>query len=144
MVNGSLPIAVVPEPMVTSSTLKIQSYSIDLNINDVWEEKCETPLTMGCIVANKTFVNEHKTVIDSFLEEYKASIAFIDDKNNLDTSAEYVVEAGVMNAVPAAKKALTNLSGAIKYIDDKDMKSALTAFYKAVGVSGPKKDAFYY
>lgn len=142
--NGSLPIAVVPEPMVTSSTLKNSSYSIDINISDVWEENCDTPLTMGCIVASKTFVDEHKSVIKSFLDEYQASIQFIDDKNNLDTAAEYVVESGVMNAAPAAKKALTNLNGAIKYIDGKEMKDALDAFYKAVGASAPKKDAFYF
>lgn len=142
--NGSLPIAIVPEPMVTASTLKNQSYSIDLNISDVWEANCDTPLTMGCIVASKTFVDEHKSVIENFLDEYKASIQFIDDKNNIDASADYVVKAGVMDKAPAAKKALTNLSGAIKYIDGNEMKEALKAFYKAVGVSEPKKDAFYY
>ncbi len=142
--NGSIPIAVVPEPMVTSSTLKNSSYSIDINISDVWAASCDTPLTMGCIVASKTFVDEHKTVVESFLKDYKASIQFMDDKNNIDTAAEYVVETGVMNAAPAAKKALTNLNGAIKYIDGKEMKEALNAFYKAVGASAPKKDAFYY
>ena len=142
--NGSLPIAVVPEPMVTSSTLKNTSYSVDVNISDVWAANCDTPLTMGCIVASKTFVDEHKSVVKSFLAEYKESIQFIDDKNNIDTAAKYVVETGVMNAEPAAKKALTNLTGAIRYIDGKDMKDALEAFYKAVGVSSPKKDAFYY
>jgi len=142
--NGSLPIAVVPEPMVTSSTLKNASYSVDINISDVWAANCDTPLTMGCIVASKTFVDEHKSVINNFLDEYKASIQFIDNKDNLDTAAEYVVETGVMNAAPAAKKALTNLSGAIKYIDGNEMKEALEAFYKAVGVAEPKKDAFYY
>jgi NitT/TauT family transport system substrate-binding protein len=142
--NGDLPIAVVPEPIVTSSTAQNSSYSIDINISDVWYDWCDTPLTMGCIVASKTFVDEHKSVIENFLDEYKESIKFIDSKENIDTAAEYVVEAGVMNAAPAAKKALTNLNGAIKYIDGKDMKEALGAFYKAIGASAPKKDAFYY
>lgn len=142
--EGKIPIAAVPEPMVTSALLQNKTYSVDINISDVWEEKSDTPLTMGCIVASKTFVNEHKTVVQNFLKEYEASIEFIDDKNNLDTAAEYVVEAGIMQAVPAAKKALTNLGGAIKYIDGKEMKEALIAFYKAVGISLPKNDAFYY
>ena len=151
VVAGNVPIAVVPEPIVTSSILAITkngnasiSYSIDINLNTVWSQYCKTALTMGCVVASKTFVNEHKTVINNFLNEYKASIEFISNSQNLDTAAEYVVETGVMGAAPAAKKALTNLSGSIVYIDGTDMKTALEAFCKAIGISTPKNNSFYY
>ena len=124
VVAGNVPIAVVPEPIVTSSLLTINknanpniSYSVDINLNTVWNQYCTTELTMGCVVANNTFVSEHKTVINQFLDEYKASIDFISKTENLDTAAEYVVETGVMAATPAAKNALTNLSGSIVYID---------------------------
>lgn len=151
VVAGNVPIAVVPEPIVTSSLLTIAknananiSYSVDVNLNNVWNQYCKTELTMGCVVASKTFVSEHKTVIDKFLLEYKNSIDFISNSANIDTAAEYVVETGVMGAVPAAKKALTNLNGSIVYIDGADMKAALTAFYKAIGISAPKNNNFYY
>ena len=49
-----------------------------------------------------------------------------------------------MAATPAAKNALTNLSGSIVYIDGKDMKVALEAFYKAIGISSAKNNSFYY
>ena len=151
VVAGNIPIAVVPEPIVTSSLLSIAknananiSYSVDINLNTVWSQYCQTELTMGCVVASKSFVNEHKTVIDNFLVEYKNSIDFISNSENIDTAADYVVETGVMGAVPAAKKALANLSGSIVYIDGADMKEALVAFYKAIGISAPKSNAFYY
>ncbi len=151
VVAGNVPIAVVPEPIVTSSLLTIAknananiSYSVDINLNTVWSQHCQTELTMGCVVASKTFVSEHKTVIDNFLTEYKNSINFISNSENIDTAAEYVVETGVMGAVPAAKKALTNLNGSIVYIDGKDMKAALQAFYKAIDIPAPKNNAFYY
>ncbi len=151
VVAGNIPIAVVPEPIVTSSLLTINknanpniSYSVDINLNTVWNEYCSTELTMGCVVANKTFVSEHKTVINQFLDEYKDSIDFISKTENLDTAAEYVVETGVMAAIPAAKKALLNLNGSIVYIDGKDMKTALEAFYKAIGISSAKNNSFYY
>ena len=151
VVAGNVPIAVVPEPIVTSSLLTINknanpniSYSVDINLNTVWNQYCTTELTMGCVVANNTFVSEHKTVINQFLDEYKASIDFISKTENLDTAAEYVVETGVMAATPAAKNALTNLSGSIVYIDGKDMKVALEAFYKAIGISSAKNNSFYY
>lgn len=151
VVAGNLPIAVVPEPIVTSSLLTISknanpniSYSVDINLNTVWSEHSTTELPMGCVVASKSFVNEHKTVIDEFLIEYKKSVDFISSAENLDTSAEYVVETGVMAAAPAAKKALTNLNGSIVYIDGSEMKAALEAFYKALGISSPKNNSFYY
>lgn len=151
VVAGNVPIAVVPEPIITSSLLTINknanpniSYSVDINLNTVWNQYCTTELTMGCVVANKAFVSEHKTVINQFLDEYKASIDFISKTENLDTAAEYVVETGVMAATPAAKNALTNLSGSIVYIDGKDMKVALEAFYKAIGISSAKNNSFYY
>ena len=150
LIAGKLDLAVVPEPIVTSSILKIKSngdtsieYSVDLNLNDVWNSECENALTMGCIVANKSFVNEHKSLISSFLNEYKASIEFVNDSENLETAADYIVKTGVMQAAPAAKSALKNLNGSIAYIDGQKMKQALKDFYSAIGITSPE-DAFYY
>ena len=148
IIAGTVPIAAVPEPIVTSSMLEIKkagkpAYSVDLNLNTVWEEECDTPLTMGCIVSTNKFVTKYKRSVDAFLDEYKASIAFIGNPDNLESAAEYVVETGVMGAAPAAKSALTNLGSAISYIDGDEMKKALEAFYKIIGISAPKA-SFYY
>lgn len=148
IVAGSVSIALAPEPIVTSSMLqrKQQSkpeYSIDLNMNDVWNEECDTELTMGCIVANKKFTTDHKELINEFLSEYEASIEFISNPENLDTAANYVVESEILGAIPAAKSALQNLGSAISYIDGEQMQSALENFYRVIGISLPK-DAFYY
>lgn len=142
--DGLVDIVVVPEPILTSSTLGSAEYSVDLKLNDVWDAKCETELTMGCVVSTTNFVNKNKAAIKAFLNEYKASIEFINNPENLETAANYVVKTGVMGAVPAAKSALKNLSGAIAYIDGKDMKAALVAFYKAIGIAEPTKNTFYY
>ena len=146
MKDGLVDIAVVPEPILTNATLNnTHNYSVDLKINDVWNAKCTTELTMGCVVASSTFVSEHKSVINAFLKEYKQSIDYINNNENLETAANYVVETGVMGAVPAAKSALKNLNGAIVYIDGTDMQNALSAFYTALGLPEPsRKDTFYY
>ncbi len=136
-------IAVAPEPIVTAVTSAKQIYSVALNLNDVWNELSDTPLTMGCAVSTKTFVSENKKAVDEFLTEYKASIEFVDAAENLEAAATYVVEAGVMAAAPAAKKALNNLRGSIAYIDGEDMKAALIGFYEAIGITLPN-DEFYY
>jgi len=154
MINGSVDIALVPEPVATAAPLKIStmnkdySYSVAINITDAWATVSDSPVAMGCILANKKFVSEHKSVVDRFLEEYKASINYIADPKNIDTSAQYIVDAGVLDAVGAAKKSLTNLGSAIAYSDGDEMKTTLVAFYTAIGASmtggALPDDEFYY
>jgi len=150
LVAGNIDIAVVPEPIITSSLLTINknnnpdiSYTVDLPLSGVWAENFGAELTMGCIIASDSFVDAHPKLTKSFLEEYKSSINFVGNKANIDSAAEYVVEAGVMAAAPAAKKALGNLGNAISYMDGQNMKTALEAFYGAIGLALPD-DEFYF
>ena len=147
---GKLPIAAMPEPIITSTLLAIQkagntdiAYSVDLNVADAWAEGEDTPITMGCVIAKTEIVNSNKDAIDSFLDDYKASINFVGNSENLETASNYIVESGIMAAAPAAKKALGNLGDAIAYIDGADMKSALISFYQAIGIPVPSDDFFY-
>ncbi len=150
VVAGSLPIAVMPEPIVTSSLLAIKknanediAYTVDIDLADAWAEICDTPVTMGCIVANAEFAENNKEAIDAFLNEYKASIDFVGNIANLEDASAYIVEAGIMAAAPAAKTALSNLGDAISYIDGAEMKSALTAFFDATNTTLPHDDFYY-
>lgn len=140
---GNVDIAIAPEPIVTSSLLQNKNYSIDLDLGDEWAKYSSHGITMGCIVANKTFVSKNKNLTAKFLNEYKASIEYIGDNANVDNSAKYVKESGIMAAEPAAKKALTNLGDSITYIDGSAMKTALEAFYTAIGVNLPDADFYY-
>ncbi len=146
VIAGELPYAVIPEPIVTAATLNNKSYSIDVDLANEWAKipsLADTPVTMGCIVANKEFIEANASVIESFLAEYEASVSYIGNAENLENAANFVAEAKIMDAAPAAKKALANLGEAISYIDGKDMKSALEAFYTAIGMALPG-DEFYY
>ena len=78
------------------------------------------------------------------------TIEFIGDSANIETSAQYIVDAGIMAAAPAAKTALSNLNkgGYIAYLDGDDMRAALEKVYNAFGMNliGGKlpDDGFYY
>lgn len=154
LIAGNIDIALVPEPVATAAPLKIASqnkdftYTVAINLTDAWSEISDSPVAMGCIVANKNFVTEHKGLVDAFLEEYKQSIEYVANSANLDSSAAFVVEAGVLDALPAAKKSLTNLGSAVAYRDGAEMKSTLVDFYNAIGLNliGGKLpgDEFYY
>ena len=150
-IAGNLPNAVMPEPLITSTLLKINStasddsgkWAVKINLANEWEKISDTPVTMGCILAGGDFAKANKDAIDAFLAEYKASVEFIGNSANSDSAAEYVVETGVMAAAPAAKMALKNLGSAISYIDGKDMKTALISFYQAIGIALPADDFYY-
>lgn len=154
MIAGKIDIALVPEPVATAAPIKIASqnkdfnYSVAIDLTTAWAEISNSPVAMGCIVANKNFVSENNEKINSFLSEYEASISYISTSENLDLSAEYIVDAGVLDAAPAAKKSLTNLGSAISYIDGAEMKIILTDFYNAIGLNmiGGKlpNDEYYY
>ena len=145
-IAGALPYAVIPEPIITSVMLQNKDYKVAVDLADEWAKipaLSNTPVAMGCIVTTKDFIDENKASLDSFLAEYKTSIEFVSNKENLETAAEYVAEAKIMAAAPAAKKALANLGDAIAYIDGADMKTTLNTFYQAIGMPAPK-DEFYY
>ena len=154
LVTGQIDIALVPEPVATAVPLKIASqgkdytYNVAISITDAWSEISSSPVAMGCVVANNTFIENNKDRLNDFLAEYKASINFIADSANRDIAAQYIVDAGVLDAVPAAKKSLANLGSAISYIDGAEMKAVLNDFYTAIGVNliGGKlpDEKFYY
>lgn len=141
-------IVIAPEPIVTSALMTISNYSVKLDLGDVWDAKFDTPVAMGCIVARKDFVEEHKSLVKNFLNEYEASIEFMSNTANLEAAAGYAVDATIMAAAPAAKKAITNLGDAISYLDGKDMKNSLIKTYEVFGnsVIGGRlpDDDFYY
>ena len=146
--TGKADIVIAPEPIVTNALMMNTGYSVKLDLGDVWDAKFDTPVAMGCIVARKDFVDAHKSLVKNFLNEYEDSIEFMSNSENLDIAAGYAVDATIMAAAPAAKKAISNLGDAISYLDGKDMKNALVKTYEVFGnaVIGGKlpEDDFYY
>lgn len=148
IVAGSVPIAFAPEPIVSASAFARSNsnkapYSVDISCDTVWNEYCEGSLAMGCIVASETFVKNHPQVIEAFLKDYKASIEYVSNSENIDSASEYVVNAGILPNPKVAKSAITNLGNSIAYVDGSNMKTMLEAFYKELGLA-PKNNFFYY
>lgn len=140
---GTAPIVVLPEPKVTAALMGATGYKVALNLSTEWDKASDTPLTMGCIVVRNEFLKANKSTVDKFLEEYKASIEFVNDPANKEASAQMIVDEGVLPKLPIATRALTNLYGSIAYLDGADMKSALKAFYDAIGLAQPSDDFYY-
>ena len=155
--DGAPAIVVAPEPIITAASIALKNddgndneYSVDIDLGAVWKDKFDSDITMGCIVATKEVIKNHKALVDNFLNEYKSSIEYIGSSENLDASASLIADAGIMAAAPAAKIALSNLNrgGYIAYLDGEDMRSSLEKVFGAFGMQliGGKlpDDNFYY
>ena len=154
MIAGAVDIALVPEPVATAAPIKVASmnkdysYSVALDLAEVFSEISDSPIAMGCIVGRGNFVNDHKSVVDAFLAEYKSSVEFVANAENRDAAAEYIVEAGVLDAAQPAKKSLANLGASVAYKDGNEMKNILVDFYSTInksliGGKLPDEDFYY-
>ena len=140
-------IAMLPEPKATVVTKAITTVRYALDITAEWDKISSTKVTQGCVVATKDFATGHKAALDAFLQEYKASVEFINTAD--DAAAEAVVEAGIIGKTPVAKIAIPK-SNLVCYEGEK-MKGTLSAMLqvlydldtKSVGGAMPGDDFYY-
>ena len=142
-------LAVLPQPVLTVAMSKNQNLTVALDLTAEWKNAVGSDsLVQGCIVVRNEFLEAHPNEVVKFLEEYKASIDFV-NQNPTETS-EMVVALGIYTgAAPVAAKAIPSCN--IVYIDGAQMKTALSAFletmhgFKAASVGGElPADDFYF
>ena len=133
----------LPEPKVTAllSQQGDKTFTIALDLTAAWANVSEEPVVQGCMIVSKDFAAEHGALIASFLSEYEASINWMKDPANLETAAQYAVDAGVLNAVPVAKKAIPRCN--LSFLSGNAMASAANAFFTALGLAAQQNDAYY-
>ncbi len=134
VVSGQVDIAVLPEPMVTiamtASALSSDSSrhlinSIDLTAE--WEKIYgENTLAQGCIVVRTEWAEKHPKELEEFLSSYESSISFTND--NPKEASEMIESLGIFaGKALIAEMAIPKCN--IKYIDGKEMASALDKFF---------------
>ena len=123
-----------------------ENIKIALSLTDEWEKVCDTPLITGVTVAQKSVIEENTAAFDDFLDEYQASVDFVNE--NTDEAAELIGGYDIVKA-PVAKKALPYCN--ITLLRGEDMRSAVSGYWnvlfeadpKAVGGTLPDDGAFY-
>lgn len=150
LASGLVDYAVLPEPMVTIARSKAAQSGVSLSADPLdltaeWDKYFTAgSLVQGCIVARKSFVEEHPDEIEKFLEEYEASINFaIQDPAS---TAQMIADANIFAQAPVAQKALPKCN--LCFISGAQMKAAMTAFLeamplKSVGGALPADDFYY-
>ncbi len=140
-------VVMLPEPKATVVTKAMTNVSYALDMTTEWDKVADSKLTQGCIVATKSFAQEHKQALDAFLGEYKLSVEFINKAD--DSAAQAVVDAGIIGKAPVAKIAIPK-SNLVCY-EGNEMKTALSGTLSVLHGLNPASvggklpgDDFYY
>lgn len=146
--SGKADYALLPQPFVTSTLLANQELSIAVDLTKAWEEVTEgAVLPMGAVIVNKAFAEENPDVVAKFMEEYKASVDFV---NAQPQEAGLLIEKhGILPKAALATKAIPNCN--ITLLTAQESKDDLMKFYEILKASNPKsiggqlpEDAFFY
>ncbi len=131
--SGEVQYAMLPEPHVTTTLSKNSSLRAAINLTSEWDTVSEGDAVQGCLVVSKKVIDEHKGVLDAFLNEYKASVDFVNQ--NVSEAATMIAEIGIVGAAAVAEKAIPRCN--IVYIDGDEMVSSLTDFYTVLFQANP-------
>ena len=147
---GQADLALLPQPFVTSVLTQNENARAALDLTQLWEDAAqgESVLTMGCLLVQKSFAQEHPQALATFLKEYQESVDYVTDENNLDEVSTLIEEQGIITKA-VAQKALPQCN--IVFETGDQMKTDLTTYYQvlfdadptSVGGSMPADDFYY-
>ncbi len=151
MVSGDAEIGMLPVPNATTVLMQSEA-RIAINVTEEWEKAAalngdDGALYQGCIIINPDFIEAHPDAVEEFLEEYAASVKFINE--NAETASTYIEKFGIIPKSAIAKAAIPNAN--IVCITGDEMASGLMGFFevlygsnpKSVGGKLPAEDIFY-
>ena len=144
---GEKVIAIAPQPVATTITVKDAAAKTVLDLNTEWEKVSDTKLVMGCIVARSEYADKNPQVIKAFMKDYEDSVKAV--SSDPDTAAELCAKYGLVAAAAGAPPALPYCN--IVFESGKEMKTDLSAYLSflyeknAASVGGKlPDDSFYY
>ena len=131
---GEVVIGMLPEPNVTAALSGNPDLRIALNLTEEWDKVADSALIQGCIVVNREFAAQYPQAVETFLEEYRASVDFVNE-NPADASV-MIESAGIVPKAAVAQKALPNCN--ICLITGEEMKTAVKQMLEILYNANPK------
>ncbi len=134
-VSGEAEICMLPEPAVSTLNAKIDSFKKVLDMTEGWNESVEdgSILTQGCVVVQKAFLEEHPEAVKKFLEEYEASINYVNE--NQEAAAALLVQYEIVNQESVALHAIPGCH--IMFMSGQEMKDSIGGFYQVLFDADP-------
>ena len=145
--SGAVKIAMLPEPNVTVAVSGTEGVRVALDLTEEWKKVSDFDVMQGCIVVRKAFAEAHPEQLAEFLDEYRASIEYVNQNPNI--AAGVIASLGIIPKEALAKQAIPRCN--IVYVDGEEMKESLSAFLnvlyeadaKSIGGKNPN-EGFYY
>ena len=140
-------IAMLPQPFVTTATMKNENIRVALDLNKEWEALGDgSALITGVLVGRSEFIDEHPDAVAEFLSKYEESISYVN--GNVTEAAQLIEKYDIVPAA-VAEKALPECN--ITFIAGDEMKTKLSGYLqtlfdqnpKAVGGAMPGDDFYY-
>jgi len=140
-------VALLPEPLVSTVSLKSPKIRIALDINESWKELTGQALPMGILVAKKSLVEERGEDLEALLGLVGESIEEV--KTASDEVVDKIVEAGFVSDSRICKGVIYNCS--LTCMTAEESRAELEIFYEklfaltpqAVGGKLPGDDLYY-
>lgn len=150
MAAGEAELCMLPVPAATTVLMQAEGVREAVDLDQVWDDtEAEGELAMGCVVVRAEFAKNNPEAVDQFLEEYKDSIEFMEDADNLDEAAALAERFGIVPKAAVAKRALPAAN--LCFIDEEDMVADIQGYYQVLYDANPASiggsipdGAFYY
>lgn len=98
-------IAVLPQPAATAAMMQVEGLDINFSLDDEWSGvTSDSRLVTGVTVVRTAFAEEHPEAVASFIEDHRESVD--EANNNVEQTAQLVVDAGIVGAAPIAQRAI--------------------------------------
>ncbi|MBO4416469.1 MAG: ABC transporter substrate-binding protein [Lachnospiraceae bacterium] len=135
MASGEYKLCMLPVPAVTSVKIQNADVRTALDLTAEWEKTgAEGALTMGCVIVRKAFADEHPGVVETFLEDYKASIDSV--LADVATAGDLCEKYSIVAKAAVAKKAIPECN--LCCITGEDVRKTIEPYYTVLFNANPK------
>ena len=151
-IEGLADIVLLPEPMVTNVLMKNPDFRVALDITEAFAEAAQqngvsdAQLSMSVVIARKEFAETHPDLVEAFMKDLEASIAFANE--NVAQAAQEIADLGIIAAAKVAEKALPSCR--LVFVSGEDMRAQAAPLYEILfsanpaSVGGKVPDEAYY
>ncbi len=148
MAAGTADVAMLPQPFVTAAQGKIEDLRTALDLTAEWDALDNgSAMITGVAVARRAFVEEHPELAERFLEEYAASVSWV-NANPAEAGA-LIAEYGIVESAALAEKALPQCN--IVCLTGQEMYDKLSGYLRILSETAPEsvggrlpRDDFFY
>ena len=121
-------IAMLPQPFVTVAQGQLEGLQVAMDLSAQWDKLgVDSRLVTAGLLVRKAFADEHPDAVAKFLEEYAASVDYVNE--NPAEAAVLVEQQGIVKAA-VAEKAIPYCS--LVCITGEDMKTAVSGYLQTL------------